>query len=167
MGWLTCCKLCRGRRVVLRVAAEARPGTGTGTEADLRSLLMRLREDDVEYFDLKVCCCLYDCHSAKSCRASPTHEMRACPFPQTAPATHRPTCPQTLCKDWQLGGRDSKENLRAKLLRRVRQELGLPIFGPDNVPPSTMRLPQAMSQQELLQLFETRCGFAICVWLVE
>jgi hypothetical protein len=61
-----------------------------------------------------------------------------------------------MCKERGLGGRDSKENLRAKLLRRVRQELGLPVYGPENVPRASVKLPQNMSQQEVAQLFESR-----------
>lgn len=49
---------------------------------------------------------------------------------------------QTKCREWGLGGKDNKDNLRAKLLRKVRQELGLPVFGPDNVQPGSVRLPQ-------------------------
>lgn len=49
---------------------------------------------------------------------------------------------QSKCREWGLGGKDNKDNLRAKLLRKVRQELGLPVFGPDNVPPGSVRQPQ-------------------------
>ena len=55
---------------------------------------------------------------------------------------------QTKCREWGLGGKDNKDNLRAKLLRKVRQELGLPVFGPDNVPPGSVRLPQVRAGVE-------------------
>ncbi|KAL4445330.1 hypothetical protein ABPG77_011155 [Micractinium sp. CCAP 211/92] len=86
--------------------------------------MMRLREDDVEYFDLK-----------------------------------------TLCKQRGLGGRDNKDNLRAKLLRKVREELGLPVYGPDNVPTSSVRPPQQMSEEELRHLFDSRgCMMPTSQW---
>lgn len=58
----------------------------------------------------------------------------------------RATNPQTKCREWGLGGKDNKDNLRAKLLRKVRQELGLPVFGPDSVAPGSVRLPQVRGQ---------------------
>ena len=79
-------------------------------------------------------------------------------------------CLQAICKERQLGGRDSKDNLRAKLLRSVRQQLGLPVYGPENVNPATVRPPEQMNEEELRQLFASRCArfaqplFAIRVW---
>lgn len=67
-----------------------------------------------------------------------------------------------MCKERQLGGRDSKENLRAKLLRAVRVELGLPVYGPGPeggaapAAAAATKLPQAMSSKELSALFESR-----------
>ncbi|KAL4428078.1 hypothetical protein ABPG75_002167 [Micractinium tetrahymenae] len=120
----------RPNRTVLRpagAAGEARGGRFSASgesEAELHSLMMRLREDDVEYFDLK-----------------------------------------TLCKQRGLGGRDNKDNLRAKLLRKVRKELGLPVYGPENVPAASVRLPQQMSEEELRHLFDTRgCMMPTSQW---
>ncbi|KAI7845525.1 hypothetical protein COHA_000948 [Chlorella ohadii] len=116
-------RLCRKRhvrsgvsRTALRCRAlsEGRPH-GSADEAALQTLMMKLREDDVEYFELK-----------------------------------------SKCREWGLGGKDNKDNLRAKLLRKVRQELGLPVFGPDNVPPGSVRQPQDMTPEELRHLFDSR-----------
>lgn len=60
-------------------------------------------------------------------------------------------CTQSKCREWGLGGKDNKDNLRAKLLRKVRQELGLPVFGPDNVPPGSVRQPQVRAGAGLEQ----------------
>lgn len=63
---------------------------------------------------------------------------------------------QALCRGRGLGGKDSKDNLRAKLLRSVRQELGLPVYSPETVGPGSVRLPQQMSEEELRHLFDSR-----------
>lgn len=77
--------------------------------------MVRLREDDVEYFDLK-----------------------------------------KMCRERGLGGKDSKYNLRAKLLRWVRAQLGFPVYGPDNVAPATVRAPDQLTEEELRHIFDLR-----------
>lgn len=74
------------------------------------------------------------------------------------PSSSAPFLPpqQKLCKERGLGGKDSKENLRAKLLRSVRTQLGLPTYGPDTVAPASVRMPQTMSEEEMRQLFDSR-----------
>lgn len=76
--------------------------------------------------------------------------------PLTPPSLVRRRRPQKLCKERGLGGKDSKENLRAKLLRSVRAQLGLPTYGPDSVAPASVRMPQTMSEEEMRQLFDSR-----------
>lgn len=157
------------RRGVQRLAAEPRQLAGSGLdENELRTLLLRLREDDVEYFDLKVraaavseASCL--ANKRRSCHGR-MHRQQAAELDDGFFARHRPNFPplpaclppQAMCKERQLGGRDSKDNLRAKLLRRVRQDLGMPVFGPDNVQPADVRPPQSMNSEELRQLFDSR-----------
>ena len=83
-----------------------------------------------------------------------------------APPPHRRPplpSPQTMCKARSLGGKDTKDNLRAKLLRSVRQDLGLPVYGPENVSAASVRLPQQMTEEEMRHLFDSRwVGWRLC-----
>lgn len=63
-----------------------------------------------------------------------------------------------MCRERGLGGKDSKYNLRAKLLRWVRCALGFPVYGPDNVPAASVRPPDQLTEEELRHIFDMRCA---------
>ena len=94
--------------------------------------------------------CMEGGHTTRRGPASPLRSCRRCRCLPLRRLT------QALCRKRALGGKDNRDNLRAKLLRCVRQELGLPVYGPHNVSPGAVRMPQDMSEAELRQLFVSR-----------
>eukprot|EP00887_Chlorella_sp_A99_P002563 scaffold6.g2563.t1 len=59
---------------------------------------------------------------------------------------------KVLCRQAGIpGGRDSKENLRARLIRHYRQELGMPVIGPETVDASKVKRGEDMVEFELVE----------------
>lgn len=63
--------------------------------------------------------------------------------------------PQSMCKLNGLGGKDMKYNLRAKLIRKVREMLGKPVWDRRSYG-RRVKLPTAMSDVELAKFYKQR-----------
>ena len=61
-----------------------------------------------------------------------------------------------LCKDNGLGGKDMKNNLRAKLIRRTRELLGMKVWDAEDYLESSFKRPDEMTDQELMEFFKER-----------
>jgi hypothetical protein len=69
-------------------------------------------------------------------------------------------CTQAICKGIKEGGRDSKNMLRAKLMRWCREQLKLSLEDYSKVDPETILMPDQMKREEIQAFLRERCGHA-------